>query len=350
MPWTGRGMPGTLVVYESKYGLSESIARDLGRVLGPARVCRADELLEAQGGGGCAAALREAPFVVIVAPVYRHRPDERIIAFAEAQLEWLRERRVALVCVGLATSAGAVAAYLQPLTELLGDCVVWKGGLGGRIAMDWLDAADREDIERASDLRGHHGLGAMDAYSAEAIAEAALAIKAVRDSFASSMPPDELRRHIDDFLGRHATCTLCTGAGGHVRATPVEYAYADGAIYLLSEGGEKFAHLLLNPHVSVAVYDPYEGMDRLAGLQLLGVAEIVPEDSPERARALALHGLDDVRLAALPFALNLVRVRAERAEFLWSHFRELGYDVRQVYLFPAAAPEPAPAPRRESRA
>ena len=37
---------GTLVVYESKYGLSETIARDLGRVLGPARVCRAGGLLE----------------------------------------------------------------------------------------------------------------------------------------------------------------------------------------------------------------------------------------------------------------------------------------------------------------
>jgi len=344
-------MGTTLVVYESKYGLSESIARDLGRVLGPARVCRADQLLEAQGAG-CVAALGEASFVVIVAPVYRHRPDERIIAFAEAQRAWLCERRVALVCVGLATSPGAVAAYLQPLTELLGDCVVWKGGLGGRIAMDWLDAADRQDIERTSELRGHRGLGAMDAYSAEATAEAALAIKAVRDSFASSLPPDELRRHIDEFLGRHATCTLCTGAGGHVRATPVEYAYADGAVYLLSEGGEKFAHLLINPHVSVAVYEPYEGMDKLAGLQLLGVAEIVPEDSPERARALALRGLDDVRLAALPFALNLIRVRVERAEFLWSHFRELGYDVRQVYHFPAeAAGGPAsitPVPSHDS--
>lgn len=335
---------GTLVVYESKYGLSETIARDLGRVLGPARVCRAGGLLEPAAEEACAAAMRHASFVAIVAPVYRHRPDDRVMIFAEAHREELRARRVALLCVGLATSPGAVAAYLQPLTELLGACVVWKGGVGGRVAMDWLDAADRRDIERAPDLRGQRDLARMDAYSAEAVAEAALAIKAARDSFTDSMELHELRRHIEEFLSRHTTCTLCTGAGGHVRATPVEYAYSDGTIYILSEGGEKFAHLLINPHVSVAVYDPYEGMDRRAGLQLLGAAEIVPEESEEHAKALALRGLDDVRLGALPFALNLVAVRVERAEFLWSQFRELGVDVHQVCDFTAAADGKADAP------
>jgi uncharacterized protein YhbP (UPF0306 family) len=343
-------MTATLVVYESKYGVSEAVAGHLGRVLGPARVCRVSELL--QGGELCDAALGAAEFVVIVAPVYRHSPDERVQEFVRARADQLRARRVALVCVGLATSAGAVRAYLQPLTDVLGDCVVWTGGLGGRIALDWLEAPDREDIERAQDMRGHRGLGDLDAYSADAVAEAALAIKAVRDSFARAMPAAELRAHIDDFLSRHVTCTLCTGAGGHVRATPVEYGYDDGSLYLLSEGGEKFAHLLVNPHVSVAVYDPYQGMDKLAGLQLLGMAGLVADDSPERARALELHGLDEVRLATLPFALNLIRVRVERAEFLWSGFTALGFDVRQTYVFPPAdaASRPDPVPPGESRA
>jgi len=343
-------MTAALVIFESKYGVSEALAGHIGRVLGPARVCRVSELL--QTGALCDRALAAAEFVVVVAPVYRHAPDERILEFVRARASELRVRRVALVCVGLATSPGAVRAYLQPLTDVLGDCVVWTGGLGGRIALDWLDAPDREDIEHAQDMRGHRGLGSLDAYSAEAVAEAALAIKAVRDSFARAVPADDLRAHIDDFLSRHATCTLCTGAGGHVRATPIEYGYQSGLLYLLSEGGEKFAHLLVNPHVSVAVYDPYQGMDKLAGLQLLGVAELVPDDSPERTEAFRLRGLDEVRLAALPFALNLIRVRVERAEFLWSGFVELGFDVRQTYLFPPAeeASRSGPAPPREPRA
>jgi hypothetical protein len=59
-----------------------------------------------------------------------------------------------------------------------------------------------------------------------------------------------------------------------------------------------------------------------------------------------------VRLATLPFALNLIRVHVERAEFLWSGFTALGFDVRQTCLFPPAEPasRPDPAPPGESRA
>lgn len=341
-------MSQTLIIFESKYGLSEAIARDLGRILGPARVCRARDLADLEAAdiaaahegtsttapGGCGAAARRARFVVIVTPVYRHEPDEHVIAFARVHREWLCARNVALVCVGLATSPGAVGAYLRPLTELLGDCVAWTGGLGGRVAMDWLDAGDRADIEQAPDLRAHRGLSALDAYSAEQVAEAGLAIKTVRDSFASPAPPEEVRRRIDDFLTAHNTCTLCTGAAGHVRATPIEYLYRDGELYLISEGGEKFAHLLVNPHVSVAVYDPYEGMDKLAGLQLLGRAEVVPEGADSYLRALGWRGMDTEAVAAMPFTLNLIRVHVERAELLWSGFADLGYDRRQVYVFP----------------
>lgn len=323
-------MPQTLVIFESKYGLSEAIARDIGRILGPARVCRAREM---DAAAGCDAAARDADFVVIVAPVYRHEPDEHVMAFVEAELERLRQRPVALVCVGLATSPGAVSSYLRPLADLLGDSVVWTGGLGGRIAMDWLDAADRADIERAPDLRGHRDLKAMDAYSAESVAETALAIKAVRDSYAVAAPDDEVRRRIDDFLAAHNTCTLCTGAGDHVRATPIEYLYRDGELFLLSEGGEKFAHLMVNPQVSVAVYDPYEGMEKLAGLQLLGRVEIIYPDAVDYGRALSWRGLDPDAVDALPFTLNLLRVHLERAELLWSGFRDEGYARRQVHEF-----------------
>lgn len=335
-------MSTTLVVYESKYGLSERMARDMARVLGPAQVCRASEIEASPEGGRCQSALAGAAFVVVVAPVYRHRPDQRIIDFVESAQELLRTRRVALVCVGLATSPGAVKSYLEPLTKVLGESVVWTGGLGGRVALDWLDTVDRQEIEQAEELRDHRAVGDLDAFSTEALAEAALAIKAARDGFARSMPQDQLRRHVDEFLTAHTTCTLCTGAGGHVRATPLEYGYRDGSLYLMSEGGEKFAHLLVNPHVSVAVYDNYEGMDKLAGLQLLGVAEIVPENAPAWAEAVALSRLNEVRLAALPFAMNLIRVHIERAEFRWARFRELGYDAHQTLQFPPSPGMPAP--------
>jgi pyridoxamine 5'-phosphate oxidase-like protein len=351
-------VPRTLIIYESKYGLSEAIAHDVGRILGPARVCRArdvggldaaaseagpspgaaDGVATAAGDGaevaGCGAAIREATFVVLVTPVYRHALDERILDFARANRGWLCRRHVALVCVGLATSPGAVGSYLRPLTEVLGDCVVWTGGLGGHIAMDWLDTLDGGDVEGSRDPRANRSIAKLDAYPAESIAEVALDLKAVRDSFAAAAPSRELRRRIDDFLAAHDTCALCTGAGDHVRATPLEYLYRDGELYLLSEGGEKFAHLMVNPHVSVAVHDPFEGMDSLAGLQLMGRVDLVPEGSEDYLRALGWRGLEPEGVAALPFALNLLRVHLERAEFVWSGFKELGYARHQVYDFP----------------
>ena len=61
----------------------------------------------------------------------------------------------------------------------------------------------------------------------------------------------------------------------------IEYLVIDDRLYLLSEGGEKFAHLLANPRVSVAVYDPFVSMTSLFGLQLTGRAALVPAWSVE---------------------------------------------------------------------
>ncbi len=79
-----------------------------------------------------------------------------------------------------------------------------------------------------------------------------------------------------DGLAARTTCALCTGHGDEVRATPIEYLLVEDRLYLLSEGGEKFAHLLANPRVSVAVYDPFVSMSSLFGLQLTGRAALVP--------------------------------------------------------------------------
>ena len=78
------------------------------------------------------------------------------------------------------------------------------------------------------------------------------------------------------------------------------------------------------------------------------MVELVAGRRSERCTA-ALHwrGLDLADVAALPFALNLLRVHIERAEFVWSGFKELGYDRHQVYDF--ATPAPAPAPPGEPR-
>ena len=55
------------------------------------------------------------------------------------------------------------------------------------------------------------------------------------------------------------------------------YTYLDGNIYILSEGGEKFVHIILNPRTSLAVYEDYQGMDKLVGMQITGRASLMEE-------------------------------------------------------------------------
>jgi hypothetical protein len=162
-----------------------------------------------------------------------------------------------------------------------------------------------------------------------ALADAAVAFRRRLYRDASEMPEAELRALVMDGLAVRTTCTLCTGHGDEVRATPIEYLLLDGRLYLLSEGGEKFAHLLVNPCVSVAVYDPFVSMDALFGLQLTGRAALVEAWSDEYVRVLGEKGLPAERVRALPVLVHLVRVELEEAELVSSEVRRRGYAARQ---------------------
>lgn len=162
-----------------------------------------------------------------------------------------------------------------------------------------------------------------------ALADAALALRRRLYREASEMPGPELRALVMDGLASRTTCTLATGHGDQVRATPIEYLLLDDRLYLFSEGGEKFAHLTVNPRVSVAIYDPFVSMATLFGLQLTGRAGLVPAWSPEYCRALAAKGLTLERVRALPVLIHLVRIDLEEAELVSSEAQQRGYAARQ---------------------
>jgi hypothetical protein len=161
------------------------------------------------------------------------------------------------------------------------------------------------------------------------LAEAALALRRRILRSASDMPPAELRELVMDELAARSTCTLCTGHGDAVRATPIEYLLLDDRLYLFSEGGEKFAHLLVNPRVSVGISEPFCSSQALFGLQLTGRATVVPASSDEYGRAVRAKGLIPERVRALPLLMHLIRVDIEEAELVSSEARQRGYAARQ---------------------
>lgn len=144
--------------------------------------------------------------------------------------------------------------------------------------------------------------------------------------------PDELLKNdIEAFLKEHNMCTLCTGSMNVVIGTPIEYMYEDGNIYIITEGGRKFINILKNDEVSVAIYNKYEGFDKLKGLQLKGKAKIISIDDTEYDSILKMKNLKPENVRNLNMIMNILRVKLERADFLCSEIKIKGYDAKQIY-------------------
>lgn len=145
------------------------------------------------------------------------------------------------------------------------------------------------------------------------------------------MPREELKSAIEDFLLSHNTCTLSTGTKDCVRGTPIEYSYKNGCVYFVTEGGMKFANLLLNNNVSISIYDSYSGMGKLSGMQLSGKAYILENGSLEYKKVFELKNIPYEQILKLPIIMNVIKVKIDMVEFLCSKFKEMGYDSKQVY-------------------
>jgi hypothetical protein len=146
---------------------------------------------------------------------------------------------------------------------------------------------------------------------------------------------DEVKHQLEDFLAHHNTCTLATVYEGQVSSRAIEYRYAEGRLYLVSEGGEKFAGLLSNGRAAVSIYDVYQGFERLAGMQLSGWAEVPAPGSADYLLTVERFGLKPERLKLLPAHLNAIVIHLEKAIYLWSGFVRMGRDARQEFLFQA---------------
>ena len=65
-------MQKTLIIFESKYGTTEKIAKYISMVLGPAKYCRTDELSNND---------KDFDFIVIGSPIYSGKPHPKICQF-----------------------------------------------------------------------------------------------------------------------------------------------------------------------------------------------------------------------------------------------------------------------------
>ena len=311
----------TLVLYSSKYGSTKDAARIMALIMGPAIYCSVDEFKPEY---------REFEFIVIGSPVYQEKLEPSLIEFVDKNRDWLKEKPVSLFCTCLDKNGGL--DQLRSLEEFMNIKALSMKAIGGRLILDKLDEEDNVLIKEFLKLV-KLPLENMDFYNQEEVVNYSMKLKSHKDDLLVSLDENTVKMAIEEFLKSHNTCTLATCHSDRVRSTPIEYNYIEGFLYLLSEGGEKFANLLLNKDVSVAVYEDYTGMNNLKGMQITGYASMVEEDSEEYSSVLKSKGLNVDVIRSMPINMNMVKITIEKVEFLNSKFKMEGADAKQIYNY-----------------
>lgn len=311
-------MVRTLILYESKYGFTERIARNLALILGPAKYCRASE-----AGNDS----KNYDVVVICTPAYLEMPDKRILEYLYQNADWIKQKKVILLCTCLSVSNAD--QYIKVLKDILGLSVVFYAAIPGDLIIEKISSSDRVLIKK---FCSYTGLEFKDfkLFNKEKFVELALEIKKIKDHGQRVLERDRLKEYVDEFIAKHNTCTLTTGYAEKVRATPIEYIYRDNALYILSEGGEKFANIILNPNVSIGIFDGYVDMNKLGGMQIKGTAEIIDIGDEEYISVLMQKNLDYDKIKSLSINLNMIKINISEIEFLYSKFNQMGYDTKQL--------------------
>ena len=178
--------------------------------------------------------------------------------------------------------------------------------IGGRLLLDSLDKTDKDSITKFLELV-NLPFEDMDFYDQKEIIEYSLKLKSFKENLTTPVDQTKLKSVIDEFLSSHNTCTLATCHLNSVRSTPIEYNYLNGHLYLLSEGGEKFANLLLNDNVSVSVYEDYTGMNTLKGMQITGYASLIGEGE-EYYSVLKFKDLNIDLIRSMSVNINMIKI------------------------------------------
>ena len=141
---------------------------------------------------------------------------------------------------------------------------------------------------------------------------------------------DELLKDIEAFIASKKICALATGAESAVRCTPLEYMYFDGSFWIFSEGGQKFANLLKNKNVSLAIFNDNADFSRIRSLQVTGEACVVDYFSKKYNAAAERRGISVEKLRRMEHPMNLIEISPVVFEYIDAEYRSKGLDIRQT--------------------
>lgn len=153
-----------------------------------------------------------------------------------------------------------------------------------------------------------------------------------KDAAGPSLDMARLKALVEEYILASNTCALATGAGDCLRCMPIEYSYHDGCFWMFSEGGKKFIGLSRDPRVCLAIFDKYQGFDKLCGLQISGLARLIEPFSRDYIAHAEYKKIPLSALKRLKSPMHLICIRPTRIDCLFSRFKELGCSPRQTLI------------------
>lgn len=313
-------MNNTLILYEGKYGTTKKTAVIFGYIIGNTKVLDivdAPKSLEKYANIIFAFALY-GPYTASKTKEYMSKYNKQFIG-----------KKICLAGIGL--SKADFNNHLNSVREILSRTEECNTFVEGELRLENLSQIDLNALEKFSLKTGLTVINRGN-YNVNKVVEAAIDLKNKINSIESVMDRTILKEEIDKFIAGHNTFALSTGIADYERCTPLEYQYINNSFYIITEGGLKFKGILQNENVSVSIYDNYESMANLKGIQIAGHAEILPLFSDEYCRVIENRGIKLNVVKEMSINLYVIKITPKIFEFLNSDFKKRGYDSKQKYI------------------
>lgn len=313
-------MLNTLVIYEGRYGTSRKTAEAIAYIIGNTKFCTIEEAPKT---------LQDYQNVIFIFGFYAYDTAAMIKSYIKEVKEQLSNKEIGIIGVGI--SNYDFPKQLKEIEILLERSANISHFIEGELRLNKLSKEDYNAIKLFSE-KTSMPIKDMGNFKIESAIEIAEKFKCIMKTVNSKMPNNELKNEIEKFILNHNTCALATGSGNFIRCTPIEYQYYENNFYIITEGGFKFKGILQNKTVSMSIADNYENMANVKGLQISGVAKIVPLFSEEYIDVLKSKKIQSNILEKLPINLYIIKVTPQKFEFLNTDFKKNNFDSRQELI------------------
>lgn len=313
-------MKNTIILYEGKYGITKKTAEILGYVIGNTKV------LDINNAPGL---LEKYESIIFAFAFYGPYTASKTKVYIKEYNEQLKCKKVGIIGVGI--SNFDFDTQLKAIREIIGYKEACNAFVEGELRLKNLSETEHKSLEMFCKKVGM-SFADRGNFNVKDVIEVAIDFKEKMNSQELVMDKAILMKEIEKFIKSHNTFALATGTGNFNRCTPLEYQYIDKYFYIITEGGLKFKGILQNKNVSVGIYDNYETMGNVRGMQITGRAENVPLFSEKYNKVVENKGIKLNVVENLPINLYVIKIIPAKFEFLNSDFKKNGFDSKQKYV------------------